>query len=52
MTVAKQKNIKKGEQIIDAINMIDNNWSDFALQAKVSDSHHKRIKSNLHTLKH
>jgi serine/threonine-protein kinase HipA len=50
MSVANENNIKKGDQIIDTINKIVENWSDFAIKAKVSDTNYKIIKSNLHTL--
>ena len=50
MTIAKANNIKKGEQIINDINTVVKNWSDFALKVKVSDFRHNEIKSNLHVL--
>lgn len=50
MTIAKANNIKKGEKIIDEINAVVKNWSDFASIAKVSDFRHNDIKSNLHIL--
>ncbi len=51
MTIAKANNIKKGEQIIDDINELVKNWSDFASKVKVDDKRYKDIKSNLHLLK-
>lgn len=50
MSIAKTNKIKKGEQIIDDINEVVKNWSNFALKANVSDYRHKNIKSNLHLL--
>lgn len=37
-------------QIIDDINDVVKNWSDFALKVNVSDYRHSDIKSNLHVL--
>lgn len=51
MTIAKANNIKKGEQIIDEINMVVKNWSDFALKVKVNESKRNEINLNLHILK-
>lgn len=50
MTIAKANNIRKGEKIINEINTVVKNWSDFATKVKVSDFRHKDIKSNLHVL--
>lgn len=50
ITIAKTNKIKKGKQIIDEINEVVKNWSDFALKANVSDYRHNDIKSNLHVL--
>ncbi len=50
MAIAKTNNIKKGEKIIDDINAVIKNWSDFASIAKVSDFRHNDIKANLHIL--
>ncbi len=51
MTIARANNIKKGEQIIDEINKVVKNWSDFALKVRVDESKRKEIISNLHILK-
>lgn len=51
MTIAKANNIKKGEQIIDEINKVVKNWSDFALKVKVNESKRNEINLNLHILK-
>lgn len=50
LTIAKANNIRKGEKIINEINTVVKNWSDFATKVKVSDFRHKDIKSNLHVL--
>lgn len=50
MTIAKDNSIKKGEQIIEEINKVVNNWVDFASQAKVSHRNTIEIKQNLHVL--
>jgi len=50
MTIAKANNIKKGEAIINEINSVVKNWSDFADQAKVQDNLFKEIQSNLNII--
>jgi len=50
MVIAKTNNIKKGEEIIDAINIVVKNWNDFASQVNVSEGLKKNIQDNLHTL--
>ncbi|HKL09790.1 MAG TPA: type II toxin-antitoxin system HipA family toxin [Bacteroidales bacterium] len=50
MAIAKANNIKKGEKIIEDINVVVKNWSDFASSVKVDDTRHKDIQSNLHVL--
>ncbi len=50
LKIAKANNIRKGEKIINEINTVVKNWSDFATKVKVSDFRHKDIKSNLHVL--
>ena len=50
MAIAKTNNIKKGEKIIDEINAVVKNWSDFASIAKVNGFRHNDIKANLHIL--
>lgn len=50
LTIAKANNIRKSEKIINEINTVVKNWSDFATKVKVSDFRHKDIKSNLHVL--
>lgn len=50
ITIAKSNNIKKGEEIIDQINIIVKYWSDFARQVNVDEKKRKLIESNLHLL--
>jgi len=50
MTIARDNNIKKGEQIIDDINQVIKNWKDFASQSKVNIIKAKTISENLHYL--
>lgn len=49
MTIAKANNINKSDGIINQINTVVKNWSDFASQSKVRDDLFHRIKSNHHT---
>ena len=49
ITVAKSNNIKKGEFIINEINEVVKNWSDFASMAKVRNDLYKMISSNHNT---
>ncbi len=50
MTIANANNIRKAEQIIDEINLIINNWKDFANKADVKQYLTNTIQNNLHTL--
>ena len=50
MTIANANNIKKGEAIIDEINLIVKNWGDFANKVKVGDDLLKDIKINHNTI--
>ncbi|HET9571213.1 MAG TPA: type II toxin-antitoxin system HipA family toxin [Bacteroidales bacterium] len=50
MTIAKANNIKKGEEIIEAINQTVCHWADFAKQANVDEKLLEHIQRNLHTL--
>lgn len=50
MQIAKQNNIKKGENIIDEINTVVKSWGDFSQEAKVPSILHQRVASHLNTL--
>lgn len=50
MTIAKDNNIKRGEKIIDGINLVVKNWGDFAELANVRTDLKKRIQQNLNLL--
>jgi serine/threonine-protein kinase HipA len=50
MTIAKDNNIKRGEKIIDDINLVVNNWNDYAQQADVRSDLRERIYQNLNVL--
>ena len=50
MTIAKDNNIKKGEKIIDEINLIIKSWNDYAKQAGVRTDLQQRIHQNLNVL--
>ena len=50
MTIAKDNNIKKGEKIIDEINLVIKSWNDFAKQAGVRTDLQQRIHQNLNVL--
>nr|WP_317175352.1 HipA domain-containing protein [Cyclobacterium xiamenense] len=50
MTIAKDNNIKKGERIIDEINLIIKSWNDYAKQAGVRTDLKERIHQNLNIL--
>lgn len=50
MTIAQDNNIKKGEQIIDAINEVVKAWADYAEKAGVRKDLKERIGKNLNTL--
>jgi serine/threonine-protein kinase HipA len=49
MTIAKDNNIKKGEKIIDDINLLVQSWPRYAEQAEVSDDLKETIYTNLNT---
>ncbi len=51
MTIAKANNIKKGEKIIEEINIVVKSWKEFANLAKVRKELLQTIQNNLHTLK-
>jgi serine/threonine-protein kinase HipA len=51
MTIAKANNIKKGEKIIEEINIVVKSWKEFANPAKVRKELLQTIQNNLHTLK-
>jgi len=51
MTIAKENNIKKGEKIIDDVNMVIKNWDNYAKQAGVRSDLQHRIYQNLNILK-
>jgi serine/threonine-protein kinase HipA len=50
MTIAKDNNIKKGEKIIDTINLVVRSWSEYAKKADVRIDLQKRIHQNLNIL--
>jgi len=50
MTIAKDNNIKKGEKIIDEINLVIKSWEVYAKQAGVRKDLQERIKQNLNIL--
>jgi hypothetical protein len=47
MTIAKDNNIKKGEKIIDDMNLVIKNWNDYAQKAGVRSDLKERIYQNL-----
>lgn len=51
MTIAKANNIKKGEKIIEEINIVVKSWNEFANRAEVGKELLQNIQNNLHTLK-
>jgi serine/threonine-protein kinase HipA len=51
MTIAKDNNIKKGEKIINQINIVIKTWDDYAKQAGVRSDLKQRIFQNLNILK-
>jgi serine/threonine-protein kinase HipA len=51
MIIAKENNIKKGEQILEEINQTVGRWENFAIQAKVDEKLMKHIQRNLHSFK-
>ncbi len=50
MTIAKENNIKKGEKIIDDINLVVKSWNEYAKKAGVRTDLQKRIHQNLNVL--
>ena len=50
MTIAMDNNIKKGEKIIDEINLVIKSWDVYAKQAGVRKDLQERIKQNLNIL--
>jgi serine/threonine-protein kinase HipA len=51
MTIAKDNNIKKGEKIIDEINLVVKSWYEYANKAKVKTDLQQRVHKNLNILK-
>ena len=47
LTIAKENSIKKGEAIINELNVVIKNWNDFAKQANVRKDLQEKIQSNL-----
>jgi serine/threonine-protein kinase HipA len=47
MTIAKDNNFKKGEKIIDDMNLVIKNWNDYAQKAGVRSDLKERIYQNL-----
>ena len=50
MSIAKANNLKRGETIIDQINNVVKNWTNFASQAKVNSHLSQNITANLHVI--
>lgn len=50
MTIAKDNNIKKGEQIIGEINLVVKSWTEYSKQAGVRTDLKERIRQNLNVL--
>jgi serine/threonine-protein kinase HipA len=50
MTIAKDNSIKKGEKIIDEINLVVKSWKEYAKQAAVRTDLQDKIYQNLNTL--
>ena len=50
MTIAKDNNIKKGEKIVNDINLVVKSWPAYAKQASVRTDIQERIRQNLNTL--
>jgi serine/threonine-protein kinase HipA len=50
MTIAKDNNIKKGEKIINEINLVVKTWKQYAEEASVRSDLTKRINQNLNTI--
>lgn len=47
MTIAKNNNIKKGDKIIDEMNLVIKSWTTYASQAHVNNALKKKINNNL-----
>lgn len=50
MTIAKDNNIKKGEKIINEVNLVVKSWNQYAKQAGVRNDLKERINRKLNTL--
>lgn len=50
MTIAKDNNIKKGEKIVEDINLVIKSWTAYAKQASVRTDLRERIRQNLNML--
>lgn len=50
MTIAKDNNIKKGEKIVEDINLVVKSWTAYAKQAGVRTDLQQRIQQNLNVL--
>jgi serine/threonine-protein kinase HipA len=50
MTIAKDNNIKKGEKLVDEINLVVKSWIDYAKKAGVRTDLQQRIHHNLNVL--
>ena len=50
LTIAKDNNIKKGEKIVDAINLVVKSWNEYAKNAGVRTDLQERIYQNLNIL--
>ena len=50
MVLAKTNSVKRGEQIIDQINNVVENWNAFASENNVNEKLRKTIQNNLHTI--
>lgn len=50
MTLAKDNNIKRGEKIIDAINLVVKSWAEYAKKAVVRSDLSERIAASLNVL--
>lgn len=51
LLIAKDNNIKKGEKIIEEINLVVKSWNEYANKAKVKPELQQRIYKNLNVLK-
>jgi serine/threonine-protein kinase HipA len=50
LLIAKDNNIKKGEKIIEEINLVVKSWNEYANKAKVKPELQQRIYKNLNVL--